>query len=253
MTGEFTVSIVSHGHGDLLGPLLEDLRRYAPDARVIVTLNIPEQGLAPESWPGVEFVRNCSPKGFGANHNTALRSANTEWLVILNPDIRLSEATFAGIARAVENEPTVDMFAPVIVGPDGEVQDSARPLPTPLRVLRRVLTRLAGRTPAVEPMSRATWFAGMFLLVRREAFSRVGGFDERFFMYGEDVALSVQLVANGRRIRAVQDAIAIHDARRATLRSFRHLRWHLGSLLRLWSWPAFYRHERRYLELEQQF
>lgn len=247
-----TISIVSHGHSELLPPLLDDIRQYAPESQIIVTLNIPEPELDPLRWPHIKFRQNVSPKGFGANHNAALKDAKTEWLAIVNPDIRLTATTFPGLLKAMAGARRTAMFAPLVVGPDGQPQDSARPLPTITRIGRRVATRLSGREPPVEPMSQAAWFAGMFLVVRHDAFAAVGGFDERFFMYGEDVALSVQLVRQGYRIQAAKGATVIHDARRATLRSFRHLRWHVGSLLRLWRWPSFYRHESRLAALERQ-
>lgn len=246
-----TISIVSHGHGELVQLLLVDIKQYAPAARVIVTFNIPEPDFDVAAWPGVIFRNNPVRMGFGANHNAALRPADTEWLAIVNPDIRLTTSSMAGLANAIGSQPDVAMFAPRVVGPDGKLQDAARALPTPSRVMRRAAARLLGREPEPDPPGAATWFAGMFLVVRRDAFAAVGGFDERFFLYGEDVALSVDLVARGYRIRRIDAAIVIHDARRVTLRSLQHLRWHAGSLLRLWISPAFYRHERRIAALNR--
>jgi GT2 family glycosyltransferase len=204
------------------------------------------------AWPNVTFRHNRTAKGFGANHNAALRSARTDWLAIVNPDIRLTEFCFPVLHEAMACTSGTAMLAPKVIGPDGERQDSARLLPTPARVIRRAIRRLRGQATQADAIERATWFAGMFLVVRRDAFDAVGGFDERFFLYGEDVALSMQLVRQGFRIRTVDEAVVVHDARRATLRSFRHLRWHVASLLRLWSSPSFYGHERRFAALEKE-
>lgn len=249
---DLTISIVSHGHGDLLALLLQDIADHVPDAEVIVTLNIPEPSFELSAWPSVIFRHNRTAKGFGANHNAALRSARTGWLAIVNPDIRLTEFCVPILREAIARSPGTAMLAPKVIGPDGERQDSARVLPTPTRVIRRAFRRLMGQATLADPIERATWFAGMFLFVRKDAFDAVGGFDERFFLYGEDVALSVQLVRQGFRIQAVDEAVVVHDARRATLRSFRHLRWHVASLARLWSSPSFYRHERRFAALEKE-
>lgn len=250
MTNELTLSVVSHGHGDLLVDLLEDLRLQAPDIHIVVTFNIPEPGFDRSRWPMVTFRDNAVPKGFGANHNAALANATTHWLVIVNPDIRLTESSFRGFSDAIEACPHVAMWAPLVIGPDGQPQDSARRLPTPFRVFRRALQRLIGGGAVTEPDGRPTWFAGMFLLVRREAFAAVGGFDERYFLYGEDVALSIAMVASGHPIGWTEQSVVVHDARRASLRSWRHFRWHLVSLLRLWLSKDFYLHERRFAVLD---
>lgn len=252
MTIKLTLSVVSHGHGEMLGDLLGDLRRYAPDATVIVTFNIPEDSFDRTLWPNVIFRDNPAPKGFGANHNAALADAVTPWLVVINPDIRLTEHSLPGIVSAIADRPAVAMWAPRVVGPDGEVQDSARALPSPLRVSSRVLRRIANLAPPIGSDDHPTWFAGMFLMIRRTAFEDIGGFDERYFLYGEDVALSIAMVARGNPIGLAQDSLVIHDARRATLKSLRHLRWHCSSLVRLWLSPSFYRHERRFSALERQ-
>ncbi len=78
------------------------------------------------------------------------------------------------------------------------------------------------------------WLAGMFLLLRREAFAAVGGFDERFHMYCEDADLCLRLQLAGWRVRLVEDVAVVHAAQRASRRSWQHLRWHLTSLLRHW-------------------
>jgi N-acetylglucosaminyl-diphospho-decaprenol L-rhamnosyltransferase len=251
MKQKFTISVVSHGHGDLLSSLLEDVSRFVPTAETIVTFNIPET-FDTARWPEVKFLYNDRPRGFGANHNSALANSKHDWLVIVNPDVRLTETTFPAICAAINGGPMIDLFAPQVVGPNGNLEDSARALPTPVRVFRRAAMRLAGRAPQWEPAELTSWFAGMFLVVRRSTFNLVNGFDERFFLYGEDVALAIRLVADKHRLRLVRDAIVIHDARRATLRSFRHLRWHAASLIRLWMSPNFYLHERRYLALENE-
>lgn len=251
MKSKFVISIVSHGHGSLLSLLLDDLHKFVPTVDVVVTFNIPEVFEA-ALWPRVKFIYNTIPRGFGANHNAALSTSGHEWLVIINPDIRLSANTFPEISLAIRDYPAVDLFAPQVIGTNGALEDSARTLPTPFRVLKRASARLLGREPKVDSAELKSWFGGMFLVVRHSAFRLAGGFDEKFFLYGEDVALCIQLVAKNRRIQFVSKAVVVHDARRATLRSLRHLRWHLASLFRLWTTPNFYLHERRYVALENE-
>lgn len=245
----FLISVVSHGHGPLLTLLLADIKKYVPTADVVVTFNIPEN-FDSTCWSDVNFIHNNSPRGFGENHNAALRRTAHDWLVVINPDIRLLPNTFSEIGKAILGYPEVDLFAPKVIGANGALEDSARALPTPARVLRRTASRLLGRSTSSADADLKSWYAGMFLVLRRTAFELVGGFDERFFLYGEDVALCIQLVAQNRRMHLVSNAVVIHDARRATLRSFRHFRWHCASLIRLWGLRDFYTHEKRYRALD---
>jgi hypothetical protein len=81
------------------------------------------------------------------------------------------------------------------------------------------------------PMS-PDWVAGMFMLFRREVFAEMSGFDERYFLYYEDVDLCRRLRRRGYDVRLVPTVTAVHDARRESRRSLRHLRWHLASMAR---------------------
>ena len=86
---DFTISIVSHGHGPLLNRLLGDLDRQADLAgvRVVLTLNIPEAvDIAVFHRLEIEVIQNVTPRGFGANHNAAFALCSTPWFLILNPD-----------------------------------------------------------------------------------------------------------------------------------------------------------------------
>jgi GT2 family glycosyltransferase len=76
----------------------------------------------------------------------------------------------------------------------------------------------------------------MFMLFRREVFERAGGFDERYFLYYEDVDLCRRLAALGYRVELVPAARVVYDARRRSRgRDFRHALWHLASMLRYFS------------------
>jgi hypothetical protein len=74
------------------------------------------------------------------------------------------------------------------------------------------------------------WVAGMFMLFRREAFARLGGFDEGFFLYYEDVDICVRAWRQSLPVLVCPGVAVVHDARRDSHRSLRHLRWHLASI-----------------------
>jgi GT2 family glycosyltransferase len=88
------------------------------------------------------------------------------------------------------------------------------------------------------------WIAGMFMVVSSSAFHLVGGFDEGLRLYCEDFDLCARLRLAAYRLKVVDTVSATHLAQRASRRSPRHLRWHLQSLLRVWTTPVFWRYRR---------
>jgi len=227
-----TVSIVSHGQATLVERLLADLAALGrTDLRFVVTLNIPEEPPA-TSGLDVRWIRNEERKGFGANHNQALRGSTDEFACILNPDVRLRGDPFPELLAALAPA-SVALAAPRVVTSAGTVENSARRFPTFLSLAAKALKMNA---PLDYPDGGASlspdWVAGMFMLVRRSAFEALQGFDERYFMYYEDVDLCRRLRRAGFDVRLVQSARIVHDAQRTSHRDLRYLKWHLASIVR---------------------
>ena len=240
-----TISVVSHGHCALLAALLDDLAQWQTAGDIIVvTLNIPEPELERSRWPGVLWIDNPKPKGFGANHNAALFGRASRWFAILNPDIRIETDILTALLAHADSDPEIGLIAPGVIGPDGTPQDSARRLLTPFRLLLRSGRRLSGRGIArpAQTADELDWLAGMFVLVRQAAFAAINGFDERFFLYCEDMDLCIRLQLLGYRIKYVRQTVVVHDARRDSHQSGKHLRWHIASLLQFWSTLTFWRY-----------
>lgn len=246
--GELVVSIVSHGHGPLVQRLLDDLALHGENsvARVVLTHNLPEaEPVSPYGgWPfALEVRRNAQPAGFATNHNRALHAASEACLCVLNPDVQLCQGTAANPFPALihaATQPGVGCAYPQQVDLQGRVQDSERNVPTPLALLRR---RLLGRQE-----SRADWVNAACLVVPRAVWQQLGGFDERYFMYCEDVDLCLRLRLLGFALKRA-DAQVVHAGTRASRRKLRHLAWHLASLLRLWRSRA-YREGRQLLQAQ---
>jgi GT2 family glycosyltransferase len=79
------------------------------------------------------------------------------------------------------------------------------------------------------------WVAGLFMAMRAETFETLGGFDERYFLYCEDAELCLRAWNRGFDVRVVPAAPVTHPARRQTMKNWRHFRWHLESLAKLWN------------------
>lgn len=235
-----TVSIVSHGQLELVLPLIEELDRFNRDivSKVVLTINIPEPDLlAGRSWGfEIERIENDAPKGFGANHNQAFARCSTPWFLVLNPDIRFDSDVLAPlIAQAA---PDSGLLAPRILEPGKPTPEQHRAIITPLEIVSRK------RPDYVRP-EVPSWIPGLFMLFRTEAYGQIEGFDERFFMYGEDFDICARLRLAGWKLQIAEDLQARHDARRASHQSKRHLYWHMTSLLKVWSSAAFWRYWRK--------
>ena len=239
-----SVSVVSHGQGGLVGNLLADLHeRCTADVEVLLTVNVPEVlpfALGSFRFP-IHVFENTTPKGFGANHNAAFRRSAHDIFCVVNPDIRLSTDPFPELLKRVADGRT-GVAAPLARSPEGKVEDSARPFPTPLFILRKALF---GPPP---PEYRAgdsdltpDWVGGMFMLFRRDAFAMVRGFDERYHLYYEDVDLCARLRLAGKEIVFCPSIEVLHDARRQSRHSLRYLGWHFASMFRFFTSAPFLR------------
>ena len=229
-----TISVVSHGQGELIVSLLRSLEAFnLSQVEIILTLNIyePRTFLAPFHDLPLRIIENKRPLGFGANHNQAFLQSRTDFFCIVNPDVRLADSAFLRLPLYLEG--SVGAVGPAVVGDDNALEDSARRDPTFFRLFKRRI--LGSRDPDYvaghEPI-RVDWLAGMFVLFRREAFQDVGGFDERYFMYMEDADICRRLRRQGWSVNLVPNIKVVHAAQRASHRNPRHLGWHLRSIIR---------------------
>lgn len=239
------VSVVSHGHGTLAHTLLADLARFCAGSveRVVLTLNLPEPepAMPVKGWPFILQVRhNAVPLGFGANHNRALAGASEPFVCILNPDVEMSGSDpFAALVKTAALLRTGCAY-PVQLNAHGVSQDSERELPTPGALWRR---RFLGRREV-----RVDWVNAACLVLPQPTWQALGGFDEAYFMYCEDVDLCLRLRLAGLELVQAPAQI-VHAGQRASHRRWSHLLWHVRSLLRLWRSPA-YRQARQLLRAE---
>jgi len=242
-----SLSIVSHGQRHMAANLLADIARLVREpVEVLLTLNIPEaapDGLDRFPFP-LQMIENRERKGFGANHNAAFARSRGELFCVLNPDLRFDTDPFPALRRCLESDPSIAVCAPVVRSPSGQIEDSARSFPTPLSILRKAALGSDGETVGAGG-TRPDWVAGMFMLCRRRPFEELKGFDERYFLYYEDVDLCARLRLRDYDIAVCTDAVVTHDAQRTSRRNLTYMRWHLGSMLRFFRSPAFLARPRR--------
>lgn len=253
-----TISVVSHGHGQIVMNMLESLAcsgwNEVVSTEVLLTLNIPEpellDWLSARSWPFMlRCFQNVHPKGFGANQNQACNQARGAWFCVLNPDILWpkglsDEHHWQRILR--EAPADVGLFIPDQVDIAGCPQDHLRDLITPWGLAWRIVQKFTGCNGASGDIvntrpERADWVNGACMLFRRDVFAHLNGFDARYFMYCEDVDICLRLQLAGFRM-AHADFTVIHDAQRNTTRNASHLAWHITSLIKFWTSLACWRY-----------
>ncbi len=194
----YELCVVDNDSGD---GSLERLREALPEATVIA------------------MGRNA---GFGSGINRAVREARGEHLFILNPDTKVFPGAVAALSRYLDGRPEVALVAPQLVDPSGRRQASARRFPsagaaafrgTPLGWLfprnRFARTYLMEDVELAEP-TPVEWVSGSAMMLRRSAFEALGGFDESFFMYCEDVDLCKRLWEAGWQIVYLPEARLEH-------------------------------------------
>jgi GT2 family glycosyltransferase len=220
--------------------LLESLLACPEVTQIIVTRNIPEL-LNIVSSERVLLIDNATPKGFGANHNAAFSHCVAPCFCPLNPDISLQGNPFSELVSEMASSGS-SIVAPLVISPAGLVEDSIRHFPTIGSLASKILGCADGRyiVQPKDPVFYPEWIAGMFLLFRSADFVRLGGFDEGFFLYYEDVDICARAWKKGMKVLACPSVAVIHDARRDSHRSARHLRWHLASMGRYF-WKHWWR------------
>ncbi len=208
-----TVAIVSYNTREHLRACLESVVAERPP-QVVVVDNASTDG-SPEMvrayFPEVELVA-APNEGFGAGANLAIEQARLPFVLLLNSDTRLHPGCLTELTAYLQTHPEAGMVGPRLVNPDGTLQPSIYPLPSPTAELVRwtSVRPIAGRVPRLRqkylidcPHDRALrvgWVAGAALAIRKSAFEAVGGFDTSFFMYSEEVDLAYSMEEAGWQV-----------------------------------------------------
>lgn len=244
MASLVSVSIVSHGQANLVLELLKDLDQWCANENleVLLVLNTPE--VLPfklsDFLYSIKIIKNEMPKGFAENHNAAFAQSAGDFFCVLNPDIRLGQSLFSPLLPMLDDH-SVGLIAPLVVSPEGSVEDSARTFPTPLTILCKVLGGCLGSSYVIDRLPVfPDWVGGMAMLFPRTVFQEIGGFDQRYFLYYEDVDLCARLRLRGYQVMLSPQVCVTHHAQRTSRRKLRYLSWHLRSMLRFFLSPVFW-------------
>jgi N-acetylglucosaminyl-diphospho-decaprenol L-rhamnosyltransferase len=219
---DVTISIVNHESRETvlksLAALAGDEARAA-SVEVIVVDNASSDGSVDAvraAFPDVEVVPRRQRAGYGANHNVSLRRARGRYVLLLNDDVIVGPGAIDAMCRALDRQPEVAVAAPEVRTPRGDREPTLWPRPSASLDVRTAL-RL-GRAREVRPGSDtpAGWATGCALMVRRDAVVALGGFDEGYFMYSEEIDLCTRLHDAGHRVVQVGEATVVHEGQAST-------------------------------------
>ncbi|MCO5123550.1 MAG: glycosyltransferase family 2 protein [Rhizobacter sp.] len=256
---DLSVLIVSHGHDEFLPACVASVARaLAADgvrAEILLLDNIAPRDLTPlpDTLPVVLGRRtNDRPQGLSANVNRLAAAARGRRVLMLNPDTEFLGGSFGDALAYMDAHPGVGVLGARLVYPDGTLQPSYRQFPSPPQLLARGLgadnwpwqprfyrQRMMAEV-ALDRPTEVDWLFGAFMLFDAESLHRLGGFDEGFRLYYEDVDICRRFRRAGLSTVYFPALRFTHKHMRASAkRPFSQMwRWHVASALRYFAKAA---------------
>jgi len=152
-------------------------------------------------FPEVELIKNKQNLGFARANNQALKISKGNYVYYLNPDTEVRPGAFRSMIDFMDAHPDVGLAGTRIVNPDGSLQPS-------------VEYRYPGQRHAIQELKGLkgdiAWVLGASMITRRDLIQALGGFDESFFLYGEDLDLCMRIRKAGWPIGHIPDAVVVH-------------------------------------------
>lgn len=198
----------------------------------------------------IEYIFNNANLGYGAGHNIALKKALIQgrYHLVLNPDITFENGTIETLCQYMHDNPGVGLVMPKVNYPDGSLQYTCKLLPTPFDLIfRRFLPasftkkrmyRFEMRQTGYDKIMEVPYLSGCFMFLRVEALKKAGLFDERFFMYPEDIDLTRRIYVHYKTMYYPYAQIT-HVHERASYKSIRLLLVHICNMIKYfnkWGW-----------------
>jgi len=240
--------VVNYESGSLLTTCVADLRRAGIDEVVVVDNGSVDGSTvaAQAAVEGLDVLVPGSNLGYGAAANRGVAATTAPLILVCNPDLEVPAAAVAALATALDADSARALVGPLIRTSTGERYPSARQFPSMIDAAGHALlgifapdnrfTRNYQRSEldgAAVEIRTVDWVSGACFLVRRSAFEQVGGFDESYFMYAEDVDLCWRLGQAGWRVMYAPTAEVTHVQGQSTNRHpYRMIVEHHRSLLR---------------------
>jgi GT2 family glycosyltransferase len=213
--------------------------------------------------PRIKYTFTEKNIGFGAGHNVALKQLlahnESQYHVILNPDVYFDGEVFLKLSRYLEDYADVGLVMPKVLYPDGRLQPLCKLLPTPITLfsrrflqfcpawVNRMNHRYEMHFSGYDKIMEVPFLSGCFMFLRTEALREVGIFDENIFLYTEDIDLTRRIHRKYRTI-FFPDAVIYHHNHRGSYKNMQELVHHIGSAIKYFNkWGWFNDYERKFI------
>ncbi len=234
---ELSIIIVNYNVKEFLENALISIKKAIEgiNAEIFVVDNASEDGsveMIKQKFPEVKLIENDRNLGFAKANNQALKLAQGKYILLINPDTVVQEDTFKVLISFLESNPDCGMVGCKILNPDGTLQLACRrSFPTPWVALTKMIglsslfpkSKIFARYNLTyldtEQVTEVDAVSGSFMMIRREVYEQVGGLDEDFFMYGEDIDWCYRIKKAGWKIYYVPYTQIIHFKGESTKRS----------------------------------
>lgn len=234
---DLSIIIVNYNVKEFLQNLIHSIEKASQNItkEIIVVDNASDDGsveIVRERFPYVKLIANKSNLGFGKANNIGLKNAAGKFILLINPDTIVAEDTFEKMIEFFDQNKDVGLAGCKILNPDGTLQLACRrSFPGPWTSFTKV-TGLSSIFPKSKIFARYNLtyldenqtyevdaISGSFMMMIREVYEKVGGFDEQFFMYGEDLDLCYRIQKAGYKVCYVHSTQIIHYKGESTKRS----------------------------------
>jgi GT2 family glycosyltransferase len=223
------------------------------DSTIFIIDNSPTNELKKVAnlFNNVKYIFNPTNPGYGAAHNLALRSAlqmGGSYHLVLNADVYFDAPTLGNLVDYMNRRTDVGLVMPKILFPDGEIQYLCKLVPTPLDLIGRIILpkkmlsknnfKFEMRSTNYNKEIFVPYLSGCFMFLRIEALKKCGLFDERFFMYPEDIDLT-RRIANQYKTMFYPAVTVYHEYGAASKKSLKMLLIHAYNIVKYfnkWGW-----------------
>jgi N-acetylglucosaminyl-diphospho-decaprenol L-rhamnosyltransferase len=214
--------VVSYRSADTLRGCVEPLTAMPGVAVTVVDNASPDDSVATIADLDVDIVRSPRNGGFSYGCNLGAARASAPFLLFLNPDARIEPAALEALLDALRADPGVGLVGPRLLEPGDELAFSVRRFPSNGTTFAQALflhrlwpqarwsDELVRDAAAYDHDHDVEWLSGACMVIRRDLYESIGGFDERFFLYSEDTDLCRRVWDAGRRVRFVSGAVVRH-------------------------------------------
>jgi GT2 family glycosyltransferase len=222
---KLSISMVHHDGLTALRDCLRSLAASPPSVpyEIVLVDNVSTDGsveMVAREFPAIKLLRNEQRQGFGVNQNRAIEASRGEYVLLLNDDTLVPPGALDALCSYLDTHPETAVVGPRLLNPDGTLQQSCYPFPSPFRCLYEnlLLTAAFPNHPVFSDLRRwphdtereVDFVVGAAMLVRRKVIEETGLLDPSFFMYFEEIDWELRMRKKGWRIALCPEAVITH-------------------------------------------